>query len=611
MPQALVPVFTSLGLGATGAAIAANLTASVIMSLVSNLLAPRPKFEEQDRELQVPTSLPSERFVYGRARAPATPWAAVEPQRTLYAAYLLNSRPSEGNFTVFMDNREVEISGDIYDFATGASATNAPFNGLLKMWIGRGDQDGPPAQIMAEIGDPTSADPERFWPTDELRDLTVLWLRADRGNARTVGERWPRWPPEVHVHGDWSKVWDMRDPAQDPDDPDTWAWSDNQALCLLDALRRNPVREWPLRQIDLGLFQDAADLADEAVPFKAGGDAPRYRVGGVVPFSGRELHDMIRPLEEAGGGMLMRRGGRVGYVPGAYVLPSMDVGPMVLSDAPLEFRRLAAGSELPRAVRATYPDPAAGWEVSELPDVPVPGGARPDGGDDGVETVEYTLVPYPAQVARLAQARARQHGKQRRISCVLEPRAFAAVAGATVGFTVPRAGDKRSGIYQLVETHPAEWLDQQEGVAMRLPVSMRETGPDVWEWVPATDEPDFIAQPVPGIGSPGSVDGLDIAPPEMLTATAGPDFIDVELRTPNSSDFAGVELWAGTSDDPDAMSLVVGPVWGAANETFTLRETGLVPEVTRHYRALSVASNAGRTALSNSTVSATTDPISP
>jgi hypothetical protein len=604
----LVPVFTAAGLGATAAAIAANLAAGLLLSVAALALAPRPRIEEQDRELQTPSSLPPQRFAYGRARIPATAWAAVEPQRTLYAAYLLNSRPSSGDFTVYLDKREITVSGDIFDFETGATATNDPFGGGgVRLWIGRGDQTAPPDLIMSEVGDATSTNAELFWPTDALEGLTVLWLRAERGPAQSLGDRWPRWPPEVHVLGDWSLVWDPRDDEQDADDPDTWGFSDNQALCLLDALRHNPVRRWPLRQIDLDTFEDAADLADEEVALKAGGTAPRYRVGGVVAWGGRELHDLLRPMAEAGGGDLVRRGGRVGYVPGAYVEPTIDVGDLVTTDGPLEFRRLAPGAEIPRAVRGVYPDPAAEWEASELPDVTVDGGQRPDGSDDGVEVVEWPLVPYPQQVARLAQARARQHARQKRISCVLEPGAFDVAAGCTVDFTVPRTGDPRSGVYQVVETRPAEWLTSDAGVAMRLPVTMRETAAEVWEWTAATDEPDFLEEPVPAIGGSGGTDGLDIEPPEMLTAVGGATQIDVDLRAPNGADYRGVEVWAAATGDPTTSVRIAGPIFTAPNATVSIIDFGLGAGVTRHYWGRSVASNNALTDFSSTSVSATTD----
>ncbi|WP_157982362.1 hypothetical protein, partial [Oceanicella sp. SM1341] len=176
------------------------LAPSVLLSFASTLLVRgRPKAQDVIRELQTPNTLPPYRFVYGHTRVYGT-YAPVKVKgRVLYACLILNSRPSAGPFTIFIDKREVELSGDVHDFGPGggASATNDPFAGYLHAWIGRGDQVSPPFDVTDQF-------PGGFRTSDAWRGRTVLWLRLNAGPNGSRPERWPRLPPEVEVEGDWS-----------------------------------------------------------------------------------------------------------------------------------------------------------------------------------------------------------------------------------------------------------------------------------------------------------------------------------------------------------------------------------------------------------------------
>lgn len=99
-------------------------------------------------------------------------------------------------------------------------------------------------------------------------------------------ERWPATPREVMVDGRWSLVSDSRDPGAAP------AWSDNQALCVLDALRNNPLRPYDDRNLWLETFGWAATEVAQPLPNKAGDAIHKFRVNGVLAFSeGAELED--------------------------------------------------------------------------------------------------------------------------------------------------------------------------------------------------------------------------------------------------------------------------------------------------------------------------------
>lgn len=515
MPQLIAPVFSSLGLGTVAAGIASELTASLLLSAASAALTGGSGSSlDTIRQLQIPTSLPVKRWCYGRTRVYGT-WAPgwVVNNGILYGCLILNSRPSDGgDLGIWIDKREVTLSGDAFDFSAGAVAANSPFVDHAKFWVGLGDQSGPPDQIMSEWGDATGSDPQKFWPTDGWSGLTVMWVRLDRGGSSSRLERWPRTPPEIEVRMRWSKVWDPRNNAMDAADADTWAWSRNQALCLLDALRTNPVRGRSIDQIDLPSFVDAADIADEAVPLAAGGSEPRYQADGLIAWAGGEVADQLSPLVLAGGGELYRAGGKVGYAAGAYRGPMATIS-NVLDGQPFKFTRLVPGRDIPRAVVVSFVNPDAEYEMSSLPAYEVPGGGGYTGGDDGVTQIELQMVQGIGQAARLQKRAALRAGGQKRLSAEMPPTAFDVIAGSTVEIELPRSGDARNGLYEVVQVYPGRWLEDGEGggVALRLPMDLRELVPEADDWT--TDEevvlPDSNFVPL----------DLTLAPPTDLTAT--------------------------------------------------------------------------------------------
>jgi len=75
------------------------------------------------------------------------------------------------------------------------------------------------------------------------------------------------------------KVFDWRDPGQDPYDPDTWTYSDNAALCTAHYYMVRAYKDWDTHFAPtIDFWTAAADDCDVAMDLKGGGTEPRYRV---------------------------------------------------------------------------------------------------------------------------------------------------------------------------------------------------------------------------------------------------------------------------------------------------------------------------------------------
>lgn len=521
-----VAAVSAIGFSAAQAAWIVNTVGTALISQgVGSLVGGRGSQRQQDiiRELQIPNGLPSYRFVYGEGRAPGTPAPVRVRGKYIYACYILNSRPSAGPFTLYLDKRVVLTTGDPYDFAgNGAQATQNPFatNDAVHVqyWISRGDKTSPPSLFLGQASD-------LFSSTDGWQGLTVLWIRMDAGNNDTRAERWPATPPEVMVDGRWSLVWDMRDPTQDADDPATWKWSANQALCTLDALRTNPMRPYADEYLWLETFEWAADVADQPVPVKAGGTIPRYEVNGVVVFSpGVELEDQVQPIAMAGASRFVRVGGKLGLVPGIYSPPVMTLTEY-LADAPLAFTRYRPGDDLVTSVSATYVSPDREYEDAETPNFNLPGALIEDGGQGRHGRFDLRLVTDYRQAERVAKILGLRTRMQKAVNGAFPPKAFDLVGGSTVELDLPAPYLARNGVYEVEEANPSlDLLGTDGGVAMRVGLKLRETTPEVYAWNPSTDEMDVATEgfdpTIPVVMPPGEIDLISNATTVIVSGGA-------------------------------------------------------------------------------------------
>jgi len=490
------------GLGAFQQALARIGGSLLLNAGVAALTAKRPQQQDLIRELHQPTSLPVYRFVYGECWAPGTPAPVRVKGDILYACYILNSRPSQGPFTLHLDKREVEYTGDPYDFAgNGAVSSNEPFTegsfaeNHCRYWIGRGDQTAPPQVFLTEA-------PEHFRPTDAWRGLTVLWLRLRAGGNEARSSRWPATPPEVMVSGRWSLVRDPRNPAAPA------AWSANQALCTLDALRSNPLRPYDDRNLWLDTFAWSADVAASAFSVRAGGTIPRFEVNGVLAFTaGSELEDQVAPLVNAGASRLIRVGGRLGLVPAVYQAPVMTISD-VLDDQPMTFNRYRPSGELVTEVTATYTSPERMYETAETPIFSL-AGAEAEDGDRKLGQYDLSMVTDHRQAQYVAAIMGRRARMQRSWSGMLPGEAFDLVACSAVRLDFPAPYTRRNGIYEVEQIHPGFDPVGMDGVAMRCPTSLRETSPSIYDWRPDLDEQDIALEDfdpsVGGIKPPGDI----------------------------------------------------------------------------------------------------------
>lgn len=510
---------TSLGIGGAAAWAASSAlvqfgVSQLINSAVNAVFGARsPRAQDIAREMSQMTTQPAYRFVYGECRATGTPAAIPTKDGNIYGAWILNSRPSDlSTFVLYFDKREVELTGDAFDLSgTGATATEAPFNGNVTVWISRGDHTAPPTAFTTDAAY-VEGTADNLWKTsDAWKGRTMIWLKLNRGSPENRQELWPTYPnpPLVEVEGKWSKVYDPRDESQDADDPSTWVWSENHALCVRDALSQNPIRQYREGQIHASFNEDGPDASEETVALQSGGSEDRYTCAGTLIFSEGEIEDQLNPMMISGAADFIRVGGKLGYAAGVYRAPTETLT-YLLGDG-FEFPDMLPGADLVNQLRVTYLSPARGYETAALQPWDIPGALAEDGGVPAVKTMDLPFCPSATQGMRVRKISGLRMRRQERIEGgTLPPEAFNLVGGATATIALPEPYDALDGVYEIEGIHPGlDPLGESGQVAMRLPASLVKHNPAIYAWVPADDEEEVFDEQYDsdreGTNDPGAI----------------------------------------------------------------------------------------------------------
>jgi len=311
----------------------------------------------------------------------------------------------------------------------------------------------------------------------------------------------------------WSKCWDQRSNAQSFDDPTTWAWTENQAVCALDAETQNPKQPMPLDQIDLPSFRVQSDIADEDVTLGAGGTEKRYTASGIIAFAQREFHVSVEPLYVAGASFRIRNGGKRAIAPGRFEVPEVTLTDYITGQD-LSIETLRRSRTVATTIRASFVNKNVGYEDAELEEYTVPGAATQDGGNPIIANFQLDMVTSPTQAMRLTKIHAHNVRRQLNVKFTAPPEAYALVNGSPAALALP-GYSFLDGNYRVESIRPKLIGDDQaEGVTLQCAISLVEWSPDGYAWA-ASEEFQVTS------GASIEVEKAPIEPPGTVAFSSG------------------------------------------------------------------------------------------
>lgn len=283
MPQALVGVLVKIGLSQVAATIVSSVVFYAATSFISGLLSggSRAVSEATERDLKQPT--PPRLFGMGRRR-----W---------YGAQMLfdtNGSGMTGDVWAFLDCPAGPITEVEKVYLNDDAVTLV---GEVVQGMADGRYSGPRVRCGWNLGLTTETAFARIvsqfgsvWSSNHRGDgIFSGWLTKDPVLAKDFLKVYPQGDNVVmSLVAKSYRCFDPRNPAHDPLDSTTWAWTENAALHLLwyymvyrgydYASRLEPVIDY---------WITAANICDEAVPLFGGGTEPRYR--GCVAWDSTKL----------------------------------------------------------------------------------------------------------------------------------------------------------------------------------------------------------------------------------------------------------------------------------------------------------------------------------
>ena len=318
----------------------------------------------------------------------------------------------------------------------GSGMDTGDYNGHLwvKEYFGTHDQ----------VADPDLVAETTSWEsTDRLQGQAYVYYKL-KWNADLWGNI-PNFLADIRGR----KVYDPRNVAHDINDPSTWEWSDNAALCIADEYRGVPLLDGtgtlrrlyganaPDEFINWDEIAAEANICDELVPLAEGGTQKRYTVNG-ISNTGTLPETVIDEMLTSCAGIRIDNGGFLSLQVGAprvatiHLDDSDIIGTRALTDT-IDFDNVFNG------VKSTYRGAETQFAITDTPSYQDAALVTLDGRENWLDlTLKYIDTASRGQRLQflaLSENRRQNHGE-----LPFNLKAFKLRAGSWFTYTLPERG---------------------------------------------------------------------------------------------------------------------------------------------------------------------------
>ena len=359
------------------------------------------------------------------------------------------------------------------------------------------------------------------------------------------------------VHG--KKVFDLREGAQDPDDPSTWAWSENSALCAADYLHGELGAAYGTEINEDELIASATNSDEPVTLVCLPGTEKRYRTNGPVS-SGDTPETNLNLLCGAMAGTCVFSGGEWFVQSGMYREPAMLA--LTVDDllGPVSTNLNLSRKDLCNTVTGTFLSPLDGYvPIAFKPYQSVAAVAE----DDGVVSTHDLSLPLTnsnSAAQRLAKIYCQRLRRQASATVTANLKAMQCRGGDVIPFTFAPNG------WTAETFEVAEWKlnlpTEEKNPLHSVSLTLRQTDAGVYDWTPGTDEQCGGDVPTPGNRAPGPWSAPQIPPsggtpgdpgtyPELGTLPSGSleAYANCRMKTAEGH-FCGIAEFEGHASDP-------------------------------------------------------------
>lgn len=417
MPQLIIPALTSafaaaglstatgfLGvatLSAAGLAAQVTLTAGLLavqfglQSAQARQAKKRARRAQQGQTQTVRFPVEPRRRVYGELRTAGVLIFAEVRDGVLHTVSALHHGTIDGYSQFLINGREVRVDADgcVVSPPFVINVNNPPDS---RSWVRLEWRRGFVSQPV--LGLINRAFPEEWDATHTANGVALIAMTAREVDPGSYQRIYESTLPDVTAVMRGAPVHDPRQPSQSFADAETWRWSANPALCLLDYIRVF-MRVAP-QAVSEASFAAAADICDEFVPLKSGGRERRYTCAASYAFDENPAEVAQRLLDTMRGELYLDAQGRIALRLAGADVPAVTIGPDLIVSA--DYNARAGLLYEFNAVKAIFTSPAHGWQDQDAPLIENPDSVA----ELGRRVIDETRLPYvtsPTQAQRLAK----------------------------------------------------------------------------------------------------------------------------------------------------------------------------------------------------------------
>jgi hypothetical protein len=469
----------AIGGAVTNLAIGAALLG--LSAVVSSVTAQRPTTSTPQAQATLNQSTGSRIRGYGRVLLGGTRAFWDSRDGNLYQLIMMHHGRIDAIEAVKIGDINVGLDG-------GGNVVTEPLAGFVNIQQQLGSDDQVAHPVMLE-----------FWPdvwtaAHRLRGIANVLVRFYSPPAEHYQTVFPDgYNTPVRCTCRLSRVWDPRDPEQDPGDPDTWLWSDNAALCILDYLTHPDGYKRSLDDIDIPSFEDFASICDDSIPLAAGGVEPRYRLWGIYGLTDDPQDVLAKMRAACDAEFYQTPEGKIAIRGGIWSPPTVTITADDILGHSMEQgnNRFSAFNEL--KILYTSPDhdyqtmEATSWE--DLADQAERGPLQ--------SSLTLDMVPSPYQARRLAKIHVAKSNPAWKGSIAANLSALDALGERTIRLVLPELGiddaffvagfsirPDLTGVeisVMSIQQAAYDWTTAEEGTSPPIP---EDTSPDLTFPVP-------------------------------------------------------------------------------------------------------------------------------
>lgn len=394
-----------------GSAFLAQVAGFVVSTAISQIggraFSKKPKvpdFSPESRAVTVRSSVESHKVIYGQAKV-SGPLVFVKTvdfgvnnlgarngvdggNGFLHMVIALAGHEIEEISTIYLNDKACTLDGD--GFVQEEPYYYQDGSGLkfvrVKKHLGADDQEAD-ADLVNECG---------LTNDHRLQGIAYLYVRM-QWNPNVF----PQGIPNISCVVKGKKLYDPRDVGHDIDDPSTWEWSDNAALCIRDYLASDYGFSCDADEINDTYVIAAANVCDEDVTLADASTQNRYTCNGVVDTATAPL-DNLNSLVSSLAGAVTYVQGQFRIHAGAYDTTSGAITADMLA-APIKAELRTPRKELFNAIKGTYVDPDKEWQQTDFPFVTNSTYEEQDGGERIYKDIDLPFTNHPEAAQRIGK----------------------------------------------------------------------------------------------------------------------------------------------------------------------------------------------------------------